>query len=60
MQEECSHKGEEQVQSWEHVCGVQKLMSPVCLYQSRVAVTGARSRPDLEGCGEEFILNRVR
>lgn len=43
MQEECSHKGEEQVQSWEHVCGGQKLTSPVCLYQSRVAVTGARS-----------------
>ena len=46
MEEGCSSNGELQVQSWEHVCGVQKVTrSSVWLDQSEcnIEVTGARS-----------------
>lgn len=60
-EEECSSKGEQEVQSWEHVCGVQEVTRSPLLLDQRVCSKEVTERSpitqDLEDCGEEFILN---
>lgn len=60
-EEECSSKGGQEVQSWEHVCGVTR--SPLLLDQRECSKEVTERSPitrELEDCGEEFILNCVR